>query len=112
MKRIIALVCLAFSVLVGCAVTTPDDVSQGQDESSIRVQRVMSSVQAASPQVDSAELQSVDTPSGPIPTVEPSANALGGGETQLKCIVEGDCASCCHNGQCCSACGNGPVVCT
>ena len=112
MKRIIAIVCLGFSVLVGCAVAPQDDVSQGQDESSIRVQNVMSSVQAASPQLDSVELRAVDTPSGPSSTSEPGANALGGGETQLKCIVDGDCASCCHGGVCCSQCGSGPVVCT
>jgi hypothetical protein len=34
------------------------------------------------------------------------------GETNMKCISDGECASCCSRYACCAACGNGPVVCT
>jgi len=101
MMRTIVTICFAFLTVTGCAADAPtDNAAPGQDDTTARLQEAVSSLQSTG----SANEVSLLT--------DPANQANGGAQTQLRCIVDGDCASCCHINVCCSACGNGPVICT
>jgi hypothetical protein len=101
MKGIILTVCFALLTVVGCVTSDrPESVTQDQQDTMTRVEKAA----VSSPASDTATDINLLT--------DPASQVKGGAEPQLKCIVDGECASCCHGGRCCSACGNGPVVCT
>ena len=104
MMRTIVTICFAFLTATGCMADAPTDTAaSSQDDTTARLQEAVSSIQSTGSANNVSLLADPSSQAG---------QADGGAQTQLRCIVDGGCASCCHIDVCCSACGNGPVICT